>query len=275
MLAYAATGYITIFPDYLGFNDPQRPQRYFSHKAEGQMMLDAARAVYRFFELHDSVVRPAQAVFTAGYSQGGHAAFAAADLSEDYAPEVPLSGMIGFAPTTDVAALFREGAYYAPYILYTYSQMYGRDTIDPSDYLQPQWATTLEADVARMCVDRFQRYYPFDGRRLFRPEFNAALHEGRLKTEFTALAAAFEENNSGLSGHGLPALVVQGGEDIIVTTGSQDRFVIALRNMGSDVRYLVFEGVRHRYTRPVGFQASVDWMEARFGNLMTMGSRSR
>jgi acetyl esterase/lipase len=126
-----------------------------------------------------------------------------------------------------------------------------------------------------MCVDQFQRYYPFDGRSLFQPQFYAALHGGRLKSEFPALAAAFEENSSGLSGHGLPALVVQGGEDIIITTSSQDRFVIALRSAGSDVRYLVFKGVRHRYTRPVGFQASVDWMESRFSNLTTGGGGSR
>jgi pimeloyl-ACP methyl ester carboxylesterase len=275
MLAYAAAGYITILPDYLGFNDPDRPQRYFSKKAEGQMMLDAARAVYRFFERTEAVVSPAQVVFTAGYSQGGHAAFAAADLRDRYAPEVPLSGVIGFAPTTDIAALFREGAYYAPYILYTYAHMYGRDAIDPSDYLQPRWAATLDADVERMCVDEFQRYYPFEGKRLYRPEFYAALHGARLDSEYPALASAFQENNSGLTGHGIPALIVQGGEDVIVTTSAQDRFVIALRSSGSNARYLVFRGVRHRYTRPAGFRASLDWMEGRFESLRPGGVARR
>ena len=264
MLAYAGAGIITVFPDYLGFNDPERPQRYFSRAAEGHVMLDAARAVRRFFERHDSVVRPAEAVFTAGYSQGGHAAFAAADLRPNYAPDVPLAGVIGFAATTDVAALLREGAYYAPYILYTYSRMYGRDTIDPSRYFEERWARTLEADVERMCVDQFQSYYPFDGRRLYRADFYAALHGGELDWRFPALAAALRDNKSGVSGHGLPALVVQGGDDIIVTTKAQTRFVEELRAAGSEVRYLVFPGVRHRDTRPVGFAASLEWIEARF-----------
>ncbi|HEY9593379.1 MAG TPA: hypothetical protein VHE79_02820, partial [Spirochaetia bacterium] len=70
------------------------------------------------------------------------------------------------------------------------------------------------------------------------------------------------ENLAGLSGHKLPALIVQGNDDIVVTTRSQDAFVAALRDAGSAVRYLAYDGVRHRYTRPAGFMASVEWMEA-------------
>ena len=122
-----------------------------------------------------------------------------------------------------------------------------------------------------MCVDEFQAYYPFDGRQLYRPEFHAALHGGGLEERFPALAAVLRENNSGLSGHGLPALVIQGGDDIIVTTRAQDRFVQELRKAGSEVRYLVFPGVRHRYTRPAGFAPSLDWIEARFRALQGPG----
>jgi pimeloyl-ACP methyl ester carboxylesterase len=265
MLAYASVGFITIFPDYVGFNDPDRPQRYFSKQAEGRALLDAVRAVQAFFATHPLAVRPSGAVFTAGYSQGGHAAFAAADLQAEYAPEVALRGVIGFAATTSVAALLKEGPYYAPYILYSYSVMYGKKQIDPADYLQERWAATLEADANRMCVDEFQNYYPFDGRKLYRPEFYQALHADRLEQEYPALAAALAANQSGTSGHGLPALVVQGDADAIVTVASQARFVEELRRTGSDVRFLVLKGIRHRYTRPAGFRASVEWMESLAG----------
>jgi acetyl esterase/lipase len=142
--------------------------------------------------------------------------------------------------------------------------MYGRERIDPSRYLQERWALTLEQDVERMCVDQFQAYYPFDGRRLYRPRLYAALDGGDLERHFPSLAEALQNNRSGLSGHGLPALIVQGDEDIIVWTQTQDRFVEELRKAGSEVRYLVFPGVRHRYTRPAGFEASLDWIEAGF-----------
>ena len=261
MLAYASAGFITVFPDYLGFNDPDGPQRYFSHPAEAHVLLDAARAVQAFFAEYPQKVRPSGVVFAAGYSQGGHAAFAAADLRPTYAPEVRLRGIIGFAATTSVTALLKEGAYYAPDVLYSYAAMYGKEQVDPGEYLQERWARTLEADANSMCVDEFQNFYPFDGRRLFRPEFYEALHGDRLAEEYPSLATILAANQSGTSGHGLPALIVQGDADAIVTTATQSRFVEELERGGSVVRFLVLKGIQHRYTRPAGFLTSIEWME--------------
>lgn len=265
MLAYAGQGFIVVFPDYLGFNDPSRPQRYFSKIAEGQVMLDAVRAVFDFFaegkERRKVKARPSAAVFIAGYSQGGHAAFAAADLRASYASEVNLTGVLGFGSANDVEALFRDGPTYAPYILYSYEQIYGAVEIDPARYLQERWARSLEADAGRLCVDEFQSYYPADGSKLYQAEFYEALYGGGLTAAFPELHARFEENRSGLSGHALPALIVQGLEDTIVTPVSQSRFVSELCSMGSPVLYLKLPGVRHRYTRAAGFRASLDWME--------------
>jgi acetyl esterase/lipase len=140
--------------------------------------------------------------------------------------------------------------------------MYGREQIDPGRYLQERWNRTLEADVNRMCVDQFQAYYPFDGKKLYRPEFYEALHRDRLEQDYPALAAVLAANKSGTSGRCPPALIVQGGADIIVTTASQTRFVEELRRTGCRVRYLVLKGVRHRDTRPAAFRASVEWMES-------------
>jgi acetyl esterase/lipase len=262
MLSYAAQGFIVVFPDYVGFNDPGRVQRYFSKEAEGHVMLDAARAVLGFLASGEHPVRAAPHVFAAGYSQGGHAAFAAADLRASYAPEVPLAGIIGFGATTDVTALLREGPVYAPFLLYAWQQMYGTADVDPGRILVDRWASTLAADADRMCVDEFQVYYPSDATQLYRTDFHQALNNNRVASVLPAFAARLEENRTGLSGHRLPALIIQGNADIVVTTATQDRFVAALRAAGSAVRYLALNGVRHRYTRPSGFLASVAWMEA-------------
>jgi acetyl esterase/lipase len=260
MLAYAGVGFIAVLPDYIGFNDPARPQRYFSKLAEGHVMLDAARAVFRYIQASSHVVRLKRAVFTAGYSQGGHAAFAAADLRGTYAPDVPLAGVIGFGSTNNVEALLREGPCYAPLIFYTYLQMY-RAAINPAEYLAERFARTLDSDVNTMCVDQFQAYYSFDGTRVYRPEFHAALYGNHLAEIYPSLAARLEENMSGLGGHMLPALLLQGGADFIITPASQERFVEALRAAGSAVRYRVFRGVPHKGTRQAGFAESIDWME--------------
>ncbi|TVQ36630.1 MAG: alpha/beta fold hydrolase [Spirochaetaceae bacterium] len=265
MLAYAGKGYIVIFPEYIGFGIPDTPQRYFSKVAEAHVMLDAVRAVYNVFEREDirrrTQARPSQTVFAAGYSQGGHAAHAAADLRPDYAPEIPLSGLIGFGQTNNVATLMREMAYYAPYIIYTYAEMYGYDEINPADYLQQRWLPTLEQDMYRFCVEEFQFYYPRDGKDLYTRQFYQALTENRLAEKFPAMAARLDENMAGLSGHGIPTLVLHGERDIIITTPEQTRFVEQLCERNTIVEYVIMPGARHRDTRPAGFQRSVEWME--------------
>jgi acetyl esterase/lipase len=260
MLLYAGLGFIAIVPDYIGFDDPGRPQRYFSKMAEGHAMLDAARAVFLYLQSSSHVVRAQRTVFMAGYSQGGHAAFAAADLRETYAPDVPLAGVIGFGSTNNIEALLREGPCYAPLIIYTYSRMYGA-AINPAEYLAPHFARTLDSDVNSMCVDQFQSYYSFDGARVYRPEFHAALYGNYLFEKYHSLGARMEENMSGLDGHMLPALVLEGGADFIVTPATQKIFVDQLRAAGSAVRYRVFPGVPHKGTRQAGFAESVEWME--------------
>ena len=113
-----------------------------------------------------------------------------------------------------------------------------------------------------MCVDQFQKYYGFDAVKVYRPEFREALYGGTLAERYPGLAARLAENKSGLDGHGLPALIVQGGADFIVTTQTQTLFVDALRAAGSPVVYRVYRGVPHKGTRQAGFLESVDWMQS-------------
>jgi hypothetical protein len=68
---------------------------------------------------------------TAGYSQGGHAALAALDMNEAYAPELRLDGAVGFGSTNSVEMLMKEAGYYSPYIVYTYLLIYGPELVDP------------------------------------------------------------------------------------------------------------------------------------------------
>lgn len=269
MLAYAGREIISIFPEYLGFGIPDMPQRYFSKVAEAHVMLDAARAVRNFYadaaaEGNAPGVIPSGDLFLSGFSQGGHAAHAAADLQPEYAPEIEITGLIGFGQTNDVAMLMREMAYYSPYIIHTYAEIYGKDRIDPADYLLPRWMDSFEQDIMGLCVEEFQFHYPRDGKTLFTPEFYEALHndlEHELMSEtFPEMAEVLRENRAGFDGHGLPTLVIHGTDDIIVSTAAQDRFVEALRHGGSEVSYIIISGARHRDVRTMGFEDSVDWM---------------
>ncbi len=257
---YAGRGLVTVFPDYLGFEDPTRPQAYFHAASEAHVMLDAARAVRALFAEAPWLGVLEDAVLMGGYSQGGHAAFAAADLRPWYAPEIPLLGMIGYGATTDVLPLFAEGPFYAPYVIASWSAIYGSEQVDAAAVLAERWLPTLEREAVTVCVDRAQQIYPFDIDLMYTPEFARALRQGTLDRDFPGLHALFVENNTGLSGHGLPALMVQGGQDVIVHDRTQERFVRLLCAEGSDVLYLNVRDARHRETRPAGFEASVAWM---------------
>lgn len=262
LAAYAGRGFVTVFPDYLGFDDPDRPQSYFHAQSEAQVLLDSARAVREFFDTTGRSAGLLPDTFFGGYSQGGHAAFAVADQQRDYAPDVLLRGVIGFAATTDVEALMREAAFYSPYIVLSYLDVYGPVQVDPAEILGARWLPGLESNAGAVCVDRAQQIYPMDGSGMYTAEFHAALLAGNTASAAPGFATALAANNTGLTGHGVPALVIQGGRDVIVSDGVQERFVTELCETGSPVRYVNYPSARHRDTRPAGFEESLLWMRS-------------
>lgn len=262
LLARAGQGLIAVMPDYMGFHDPDFTQLYFSAVAEGHTMLDAIRATRAFIEGQGGNLRASPGAFVAGYSQGGHAAFAAADLVAEYAPDVELAGVIGYGPTTDMFALFREFTVVAPMVVYAYAGLYGSELFDPSLILAERWLSTLEQDLLSRCVLDIQSYYPSNPRDLFRADFADTLLEGGMQSMFPDIYEIMVANSSGVSGHGIPALIQQGTADTVVTVESQNAFVAALCQGGSPVRYPNYPGTRHD-TRRVGFEDTLEWIAAR------------
>ncbi len=259
VLAFAGQGLIGLLPDYMGFGDPGRTQPYYHAQSEGRVLLDGIRALRAFLGGRADNAAAAPGVFVAGYSQGGHAAFAAADLRAAYAPEVRIDGIIGYGPATGVEALFREYIVTAPLVAYAWSRIYGVERFDPARILADRWLPTLDDDVTRQCIRGIQVWYPKSVRALFQPRFADALLKGRLAEEYPDIRALMAENGSGLSGHRLPALICQGTDDVVVYPATQKAFVLALRKAGSRVRYLVYSGSRHD-TRQVAFPDVLAWI---------------
>jgi len=266
VLAFVGQGFIGVLPDYLGFGDPGRLQPFMSAVAEGHLVLDAIRAVRHFLEQSAGgrLPRGKPPVFVAGFSQGGHAAFAAADLQRAYAPEVRLSGIIGYGPTTDMEALFREFPVVAPMAVYSFSRMYGTERFDPGQILDSRWVGSLEHDVTRQCVGGMQQYYPWSARELFAPAFSDALFARDLENKYPEIHRILKENSTGLARHRVPCLILQGTDDVVVTLTSQEEFVRRLCRAGSAVRYVVYRGRRHD-TRQIGYWEALEWMRALAG----------
>ncbi|MDX2003870.1 MAG: lipase family protein [Meiothermus sp.] len=262
MLSYAGQGYISILPDYAFYDDPSRYQSYFIAAYNSRVMLDGARAVYSFFgrpaaRLIDA--RPAQRVFLAGYSQGAHTVFAATDIAEGYAPELPLAGAIGFGTTTSVEALMKDSPYFGVYILLAWQQYYG---IDPARVLLPRYASGLALVAGQRCVDEIPRLYPNAVVQLYQPRFREALLAGELEAYYPELARRLRENFPGLNPQAqtVPALIVQGGADPISPDRTVEPYARRLCGLGRRLEYVYLPGVHHFYVRQIGFRAALDWM---------------
>jgi acetyl esterase/lipase len=257
---------IGILPDYMGFADKGRLQPFYSAVAEGRMMLDTIRAARTFISRRSVGGKPLSArvkgvkAFVAGFSQGGHAAFAAADLRASYAPDVPLSGVIGYGPAADVVTLFREFPVDAPMAIYTYARLYGTDRFNPAAILLPEWEESLEDDVTRQCIGGMQAFYPWTPREMYRKGFADALLSGTLAAAYPSIYRVLRENSTGLAGHRVPALILEGTDDVVVSVKSQTAYAEALRRRGSAVRLILYKGARHD-TRQRGFTEALEWMQ--------------
>ncbi len=262
VLSHAGQGTLGVLPDYLGFGDPDRDQYYMLAKAEAAAMLDALRALRALLARGGFPGISGTRNFVAGFSQGGHAAFAAADFRGGYAPDIKLSGIIGYGPSTDLIALFKEFPDVAPMALYTFRNYYGKAKVDPTLALADKFAPTLDFDVTRQCVGGMQSYYPIDPTKLFNKEFSSALLNDTLAAKYPGIYAALRENSPGLQRHGVPALILQGTDDIVVSVRSQEAFAAASRAKGNTVELRILDKVRHD-TRQASFAAVQAWMKAR------------
>lgn len=100
LAAYAllAQGYGVVITDYDGLGTPGA-HTYVNRAAEAHAVLDAARAAQ---QLPGTKISGDGPVGIHGYSQGGGAAAAAAEIAGDYAPELNLVGTYAGAPPADL-----------------------------------------------------------------------------------------------------------------------------------------------------------------------------
>lgn len=92
-------GWAVVMTDYIGLGTPG-VHTYVVRADEGHAVLDAARAAY---QLPDTGLDRHGPLALYGYSQGGGATAAAAELAPTYAPELPLVGTYAGAPPADLA----------------------------------------------------------------------------------------------------------------------------------------------------------------------------
>jgi hypothetical protein len=92
-----ARGFAIVVTDYEGLGTPGVPT-FLNRLAEGQVVLDAARAAMK---LPETSLDPHGPVAFWGWSEGGAASASAAELAPSYAPELHLVGAFAAAPVAD------------------------------------------------------------------------------------------------------------------------------------------------------------------------------
>ncbi|MDX3314353.1 alpha/beta fold hydrolase [Streptomyces sp. ME08-AFT2] len=97
-----ARGIAVVVTDYAGLGGTDRLHTYVNRVDEAHAVLDAVRAVRA---LPGASPTAGSRIALYGYSQGGGATAAAAELQPSYAPDVTLAGTYSGAPPADLAAV--------------------------------------------------------------------------------------------------------------------------------------------------------------------------
>ncbi|MFM9033201.1 MAG: alpha/beta fold hydrolase [Mycobacterium sp.] len=147
-----ARGFAVVMTDYQGLGTPG-VHTYVNRVAEADAMLDAGRAAMR---LPGTSLHPNGPVALMGYSQGGGASAAAAELAPDYAPELNIVGAVAGAPPADLLEQipFTDGSVLAGVIGYALNSAiatYPEYTATIRATLTPMGEKLL-ADTATQCI---------------------------------------------------------------------------------------------------------------------------
>lgn len=260
MLSYASQGYIVIFPDYAGFNDPERVHRYFHRELGGRVLLDSARSFYNFSKTATINTKPAETVFLGGYSHGGFAAVAAKEIAPEYAPELNIAGTVNFAPALNIEALLREAPALSPYLITAYQDVYGKNIIDISKVIQEKWIQGMGTSI-NLCIDKVYRHYGHNAARIYTPDFHRALFGGRLGEIEPKFMEIIEKNQVGNVSSNIPSLFIQGSTDQIVTANTVKGVARKMCDLGGSITYREHPNVNHFLIKGVGFRDALGWME--------------
>ncbi|MEV7148051.1 lipase family protein [Streptomyces sp. NPDC051287] len=152
-------GWGVVVTDYQGLGTPG-VHTYMTREAQGRAVLDSLRAAQRV----PGTDLPADGpVALYGYSQGGGASAAAAELAPTYAPELDVKGAVVGAPPADLDAVAAnlDGSAYGAFFNYSLSGLGAAYGIDVDAYLSRR-GQQVTADLRdNQCTTQALAKYPF------------------------------------------------------------------------------------------------------------------
>lgn len=259
-----AAGVTVAASDYPGLGT-QGPMGYLVGPGQAYAVIDSVRAARQIPGVGGG---PDYALY--GYSQGGHAALFATDLSKAYAPDLSLKAVAAVAPPTDLGTLMRANLHTVPgriltaFTLVSWSLKYGA----PLAALINTRASNIIFEVGRSCVDDL-------GGKL-----DALAAQKELENRFLAedpgqtlpWSDIIARNSKLYLKTRVPALIVQGDTDDIVRPAVTTAFVKRSCREGVLVEYMVLRGKGHGGAIDTGAKPAVNWLAARLMGMPAKGN---
>lgn len=268
MNALLLRGIAVVVTDYDGLGTPGH-HTYVNRPAQAHAVLDSVRAA---LNLEDTSVTPNSPVGLFGYSQGGGASGAAAELAPTYAPELNLKGAYAGAPPADLVATLQQidGTLLTGAIGYTINGMSEAypEINDEIDAEINDRGREMLAAVSQMCLPETMARFGFqqtsDYTRSGEP-LDVVL--GRLPQ----VQKILEEQRIGKRTPEIPVLLQHGTQDDTVPYGQGRELALNWCDQGATVQFLsnttppILPGfiVNHAVPMLAGLPDSVAYIEAR------------
>lgn len=242
-------GYLLAATDYQGMGTPG-VHPYLVGESEGRSGLDAALAA-RQLPGADAGER----FGIMGYSQGGHAAMWAAELAEEWAPELELVGTFAGAPPTEIdlivgARITGAAAAFELLLVNGFVQHYG-DELDPADLLSPAGLRYLPfAD--ELCVGELS------------DELTGFGSDAYLADPDPAWMARAAENNAGTRAATSPLLIIHSSADELVPPVLSEIATQRLCGLGQVVERRTPDLGGHGPAAVAAYADALTWIQGRF-----------
>ena len=254
-------GYAVAVTDYQGLGTPG-VHTYVSRSVTGRAMLDSVRAAQRLRAAHLPDHGP---VALTGYSQGGGASAAAAELARSYAPGLHLKGVVAGAIPGDLAAVGKniDGTEYFAFLGYSVAGLSASYGINANKYLNAKGRAVL-ADLKQQCTSDSLVKYPF-------VQSKDLTRDGRPLTAYLAeqpyKRIVAEQKIGNHRRPSVPTLVTQSvADDVIPFTVGRD---VARRwcALGANVRFDPNTGPTHVGGAVASYPDTFAFLESRFRGL--------
>jgi len=231
-----ATGAAVVVTDYVGLGTTDRLHTYVNRVDEAHALLDAARSAHA---VSGASVTATSRVALYGYSQGGGASAAAAELQPSYAPDVNLVGTYAGAPPANLTTVIGgiDGSALAGALGWSINGFMQSDPaltpiVDAHINAAGQAALT---DLSTMCV----------GDAILGYAFTSSTHWTTDGRSLTAIIAAEPQLQSFLNQQRIgtltptsPVRVATGVEDDIVVHAQARQLAVDWCGKGADITYV-------------------------------------